>query len=214
MAGLVLAIPIIERCAILIEIAGTSPAVTPRVLLFLPCWRLHLSFAVPFLQHRPKISRSQDQSAWSSFMGPLYNIRAVSVAGICDSHLRKPGVVGRGYMRSVKHVLLGSAAGIFAVAGAQAADLPVKAKPVEYVKVCSLYGAGFWYVPGTDTCIKIGAYIKLQTHYHANPGGPTPMGLAANGAGDPGGRENRLDSTQFTFNNRAAFSMDLRTQTE
>jgi hypothetical protein len=29
MAGLVPAIPVIEYCAILIEIAGTSPAVTP-----------------------------------------------------------------------------------------------------------------------------------------------------------------------------------------
>jgi hypothetical protein len=25
--------------------------------------------------------------------------------------------------------------------------------PVEYVKVCSLYGAGFSYIPGTDTCV-------------------------------------------------------------
>ena len=37
-------------------------------------------------------------------------------------------------MRPVKRVLLGSAAGIFTVAGAQAADLPVKAAPVEYVR--------------------------------------------------------------------------------
>jgi hypothetical protein len=35
MAGLVPAIPIIGHCAILIEIAGTSPAMTPRVLLLL-----------------------------------------------------------------------------------------------------------------------------------------------------------------------------------
>ncbi|MEA3027772.1 MAG: hypothetical protein QOF91_3057, partial [Alphaproteobacteria bacterium] len=45
-------------------------------------------------------------------------------------------------MKMVKSLLLVSAAGIVAVSGAQAADLPVKAKPVEYVKVCSLYGAG------------------------------------------------------------------------
>jgi hypothetical protein len=32
MAGLVPAIPIIGHCAIVIEIAGTSPAMTPRVL--------------------------------------------------------------------------------------------------------------------------------------------------------------------------------------
>ena len=27
------------------------------------------------------------------------------------------------------------------------------AAPVEYVKICSLYGAGWFYIPGTDTCI-------------------------------------------------------------
>ncbi len=51
-------------------------------------------------------------------------------------------------MRPVKRVLLGSAAGIFTIAGAQAADLPTKAQPVEYVKACSLYGAGFCMSPG------------------------------------------------------------------
>ena len=51
-------------------------------------------------------------------------------------------------MKLVKSLLLGSAAGLIAVGGAQAADLPVKAKAVEYVKICSLYGAGFYYMPG------------------------------------------------------------------
>ncbi|MFX8354893.1 porin, partial [Acinetobacter baumannii] len=62
-------------------------------------------------------------------------------------------------MKLVKSLLLGSAAGLIAVGGAQAADLPVKAKAVEYVKICSLYGAGFYYIPGTDTCIKLGGYL-------------------------------------------------------
>ena len=65
-------------------------------------------------------------------------------------------------MKMVKSLLLGSAAGIVAVAGAQAADLPVKAKPVEYVKVCSLYGAGYYYMPGTDICLKLGGYVRYQ----------------------------------------------------
>ena len=69
-------------------------------------------------------------------------------------------------MRIGKSLLLGSAAGIAAVTGAQAADLPVKAKPVEYVKVCSLYGAGFFYIPGTDKCIKIGGYLREQYDIH------------------------------------------------
>ena len=70
-------------------------------------------------------------------------------------------------MKMVKSLLLGSAAGLAAVAGAQAADLPVKAKAVEYVKVCSLYGAGFYYIPGTDTCIKIGGYVRTEWNHNA-----------------------------------------------
>ena len=30
----------------------------------------------------------------------------------------------------------------------------------QYVKICSLYGAGFYYIPGTDTCIKLGGYLR------------------------------------------------------
>ena len=52
-------------------------------------------------------------------------------------------------MKMVKSLLLISAAGFVAMSGAQAADLPVKAKPVEYVKICSLYGDGFYYIPGS-----------------------------------------------------------------
>ena len=65
-------------------------------------------------------------------------------------------------MKMVKSLLLGSAAGLVAVTAGQAADLPVKAKPVEYVKVCSLYGAGFYYMPGTDMCIKIGGWVRAE----------------------------------------------------
>jgi hypothetical protein len=65
-------------------------------------------------------------------------------------------------MKMVKSLLLGSAAGVVAVAGAQAADLPVKAKPVEYVKICTLYGDGFYYIPGQDTCIRFSGYIRAD----------------------------------------------------
>jgi hypothetical protein len=30
------------------------------------------------------------------------------------------------------------------------------------VKICSLYGAGFYYVPGTDACIKVGGFVRLE----------------------------------------------------
>jgi hypothetical protein len=115
-------------------------------------------------------------------------------------------------MKMVKSLLLGSAAGLVAAAGAQAADLPVKAKPVEYVKVCSLYGAGFWYVPGTDTCIKVGSYIRVQTSWDAEGSG-IPIGF---GSGDvaAAGRFTRTDTSDLAMRTRAALSIDLRTQTE
>ena len=74
-------------------------------------------------------------------------------------------------MKMAKSLLLGSAAGVVAVGGAQAADLPVKAKPVEYVKICSLYGDGFFYIPGTETCVRIGGSVMWDFFYNARGGG-------------------------------------------
>jgi hypothetical protein len=71
-------------------------------------------------------------------------------------------------MKMVKSLILGSAAGLLAMSGAQAADLPVKAKAVEYVRICSLYGAGFFYIPGTDTCIKLGGYLRADTTFNGS----------------------------------------------
>jgi len=66
-------------------------------------------------------------------------------------------------MKLVKSLLLGSAAGLVAVAGASAADLGVK-KPtaVEYVKTCPQYGAGFFVVPGTTSCLKIIGRVRVD----------------------------------------------------
>ncbi len=69
-------------------------------------------------------------------------------------------------MKRVKTLLLGSAAGLCAVAGAQAADLPVqKAAPVEYVRVCTAHGAGFFFIPGTDTCLRVGGRARFEYQY-------------------------------------------------
>ncbi len=72
-------------------------------------------------------------------------------------------------MKLVKSLLLGSAAGLVAVAGASAADLGVK-KPtaVEYVKTCPTYGAGFFVVPGTTSCLKLIGRVRLD-YIHDNP---------------------------------------------
>jgi hypothetical protein len=69
-------------------------------------------------------------------------------------------------MKLVKSLLLGSAAGLAAVAGANAADLPArKVAAVEYVRVCSTYGAGFFYIPGTETCLRVGGRVRADALY-------------------------------------------------
>ena len=108
-------------------------------------------------------------------------------------------------MKMVKSLLLGSAAGLVAVAGAQAADLPVKAKPVQYVKICSLYGVGFYYIPGTDMCIKIGGWVRAEYGYGQN--GNFAWGWA-------NGNVNNRTTNNSDFRARGYITADARNQTE
>src|SRR6202012_3589942 len=108
-------------------------------------------------------------------------------------------------MKMVKSLLLGSAAGLVAVTAGQAADLPVKAKPVEYVKVCSLYGAGFYYMPGTDICLKIGGYVRAEISDYTN-GSLTAGALQSN-------LNNRV-TNDLTARARGYITADARNQTE
>jgi hypothetical protein len=108
-------------------------------------------------------------------------------------------------MKMIKRLILGSAAGLAAISGAQAADLPVKAKAVEYVKICSLYGAGFFYIPGTDTCIKLGGYLRAETAFNStNYNGAFSGQLGAH---------NRL-SNYYSMRSRQNLTVDTRTATE
>lgn len=66
----------------------------------------------------------------------------------------------------LKTLLMGSAASLIAVSGAYAADAVVaEPEPMDYVKVCDMYGAGFFYIPGTETCLKINGYVDVQYEY-------------------------------------------------
>jgi hypothetical protein len=109
-------------------------------------------------------------------------------------------------MKMVKSLILGSAAGLLAMGGAQAADLPVKAKAVEYVRICSLYGAGFWYIPGTDTCMKIGGYLRIDTTFNGG------IYNAPAWSGDIGQHNRYAD--YFSARSRMALTVDTRTATE
>ncbi|AZN99003.1 porin [Mesorhizobium sp. M9A.F.Ca.ET.002.03.1.2] len=65
---------------------------------------------------------------------------------------------------NIKSLLLGSAAALVAVSGARAADAVVVAEPepAEYVRICDVYGAGYFYIPGTETCLRIGGYLRYD----------------------------------------------------
>ena len=95
---------------------------------------------------------------------------------------------------NIKSLLIGSAAALAAVSGAQAADAIVAAEPepMEYVRVCDAFGTGFFYIPGTETCLKFGGYIRFQTNFGRDSSGTS-------------------DWDSFT---RAQFEVDTRTDTE
>jgi hypothetical protein len=104
-----------------------------------------------------------------------------------------------------RRFLLGFVAVLVTSGGAQAAELPVKAKPTQHVKVCTIYGAGFYYIPGTQTCMKIGGFVRAEIKYDAI-GSFEPAINGANAqffrAGD------RIDTRA-----RAGISLDVREQT-
>jgi len=68
---------------------------------------------------------------------------------------------------NIKSLLIGSAAAFVAVSGARAADAVVIAEPepFEYVRVCDTYGVGFYYIPGTETCLRIGGLIRYDIEF-------------------------------------------------
>ncbi|AYM04895.1 porin [Agrobacterium radiobacter] len=95
---------------------------------------------------------------------------------------------------NIKSLLIGSAAALAAVSGAHAADAIVAAEPepLEYVRVCDAFGTGFFYIPGTETCLKFGGYVRFQTNFGRDRSGTS-------------------DWDSFT---RAQFEVDTRTDTE
>ncbi|MBN9082725.1 MAG: hypothetical protein BGP04_00875 [Rhizobiales bacterium 62-17] len=112
-------------------------------------------------------------------------------------------------MTFTKSLLLGSSAALLAVAGAQAADLPSrKAAPVEYVRVCDAYGAGFYWIPGTDTCLKVGGRVRVDMWY-------TPAKNAVSHRSTGGGAGTFISSNgvdQYGWYARGIVQMDARTQ--
>jgi hypothetical protein len=111
---------------------------------------------------------------------------------------------------NIKSLLLGSAAALVAVSGARAADAVVIAEPepMEYVRICDTYGVGFYYIPGTETCLKVSGYVRYD------------IGIGYLGLQDVRDKgdwwENRVADTNDTYKKRARFALrvDARSETE
>jgi len=74
-------------------------------------------------------------------------------------------------MTSTRKMLLGTAAATIAVTGgagtgAQAADaLLKKAPPIQYVRICDRYGAGFFQIPGSAICLQLRGQVQSDNAY-------------------------------------------------
>jgi hypothetical protein len=76
---------------------------------------------------------------------------------------------------------------------------------VQYVKICSLYGVGFYYIPGTDMCIKIGGWVRAEYGWGQN--GNFAWGWA-------NGNVNNRTTNNSDFRARGYITADARNQTE
>ena len=101
----------------------------------------------------------------------------------------------------LKSLLFGSAASLAAFTGAQAADLPT-AEPVEYVAICDAYGAGYFFIPGGDTCLKISGFAFAEAAYIPHSNGTLDIDPG------PGDKQNNYGTRV-----RAQVNFDARTST-
>jgi Porin subfamily len=94
---------------------------------------------------------------------PARGCQTGTVVGTAWSGRRIRSALGGFDMKLLKGLLLGSMASLAVAAlapAARAADLPEhQAAPIEYVRICDAYGAGFFYIPGTETCLRIGGLV-------------------------------------------------------
>ncbi|MCD2171971.1 porin [Rhizobium sp. C4] len=107
---------------------------------------------------------------------------------------------------NIKGLLLGTAAAFAVVSGAQAADAIVAAapEPMEYVKVCDAFGTGYFYIPGTETCLKIGGLVRGQLNYSNAP-------LFGAASGNPGYKWSSYSSSQYRLNVNAKNDSEVGT---
>ena len=109
---------------------------------------------------------------------------------------------------SIKTILISSSATLIISSGAYAADAVVAPEPeaVEYVRVCDAYGAGYFYIPGTETCLKIGGYVRYDI-----TGGND---ISGRGFDASSGKILAKNNKRDTYDGMARFSLKFSTASE
>ena len=88
------------------------------------------------------------------------------------------------------------------------------------MKICNLYGDGFYYIPGTNICLKLGGYVRAQFYYgygneatymlffgtNINNDRGTALGFNLNSVGS--------GKSDFAMRTRAVITVDSHEQTD
>lgn len=101
-------------------------------------------------------------------------------------------------MRSI-HAALMAAVAASASSVSYAADAVVAAdpEPAEYVRVCDAFGTGYFYIPGTETCLKFGGYVRFDVQ-----------------GGGALGRDTDLDGKGDAFDARTRSMLSIQTASD
>lgn len=98
---------------------------------------------------------------------------------------------------AMKRAIAGFSAVLSLASAAGAADVIV-AQPIDYVRVCDVFGNAYWFSPSADTCLSVTGYVRLDARLGPGIAGAT----AVSGAGN------------WQLNTKAALTVQARSMTD
>lgn len=107
-------------------------------------------------------------------------------------------------------ILAGSVAALFSTTSFAAdAIIAAEPEPVEYVRVCDAFGNGYFYMPGTETCLRVSGYVWFQVG-----GERQKFDETATVGVDTLTLSGTAGDQSYTSNTRARVNIDTRSDTE
>ena len=93
-------------------------------------------------------------------------------------------------------LICGTMVAALAASSSHAADAIIAAEPdpVEYVRVCDAFGSGFFFIPGTETCLMFSGEVRMRVFTSK--------------------ADNRDDNRTYNTSYRARLNVDTRSDTE